>query len=169
MQGPLDCHMPGYINRSLTKYQHPKPVTPQHAPYKAAPIQHGARVEFRGLRLTPHNHSSQKKSNVFKTTSEPYCTMHERLIKHFLPHSAQLQHNKPMAHGQWQMHVTNSSITLPLTQMQTFDTKLATWYFLYTQTPPTFPNLVVKAEQQDIFTFQIAMVKTSTMAPYSHC
>ena len=37
--------MPGYINKALTKYQHPKPVTPQHAPYKAAPIQYGARVQ----------------------------------------------------------------------------------------------------------------------------
>ncbi len=39
------CHMPGYINKALTKYQHPKPVSPQHAPYKAAPIQYGARVQ----------------------------------------------------------------------------------------------------------------------------
>ncbi len=38
----VDCHMPGYINKALTKYQHPQPVSPQHAPYKAAPIQHGA-------------------------------------------------------------------------------------------------------------------------------
>jgi hypothetical protein len=38
--------MPGYINKALTKYQHPKPVTPHHhAPYKAALIQYGARVQ----------------------------------------------------------------------------------------------------------------------------
>jgi hypothetical protein len=36
--------MPSYINKALTKYQHPKPVTPQHAPYNAAPIQYGAKV-----------------------------------------------------------------------------------------------------------------------------
>jgi hypothetical protein len=53
--------------------------------------------------------------------------------------------------------------------MQAFDTKLATWYYQYTQTPPTFPNLVLKAEWQDTFTYQIAMTKTSTIAPYSHC
>jgi hypothetical protein len=95
--------------------------------------------------------------------------MRERLIQHFLPHSAKLQHNKPTAHGQWRMHVTNSLIMLPLTQIQAFDTKLATWYFWHTQMPPTFLKLVVKAEQQDIFTYQIAITKTSTMAPYSHC
>ncbi len=37
--------MPGYINKALTKYQYPKPVSPQHAPYKAAPIQYGAWVQ----------------------------------------------------------------------------------------------------------------------------
>ena len=41
-QGHIDCQMPGYINKALTKYQHPKPVTPQHAPYKVAPMQYGA-------------------------------------------------------------------------------------------------------------------------------
>ncbi len=45
IQGHVDCHMPGYINKTLTKYQHPKPVTPQHAPYKVAPIQYGAKVQ----------------------------------------------------------------------------------------------------------------------------
>ncbi len=41
----VDCHMPGYISKALTKYQHPKPVTPPHAPYKVAPIQYGARIQ----------------------------------------------------------------------------------------------------------------------------
>ncbi len=43
--GHVDCHMPGYISKALTKYQHPKPVTPQHAPYKVALIQYGAWVQ----------------------------------------------------------------------------------------------------------------------------
>jgi hypothetical protein len=43
--GHVDCHMPGYINKALTKYQHSKPVFLQHAPYKAAPIQYGAWVQ----------------------------------------------------------------------------------------------------------------------------
>jgi hypothetical protein len=123
--------------------------------------------ELRGWRLKPHNHSPQKNSNTFKTLSVPYYIIHEWLIQHFLPHSAQSQHNKPTAHGQWQMNVINSWITLPLTQIQAFETTLATWYLQSTQTPPTFPNLVVKAEQQDISTYQIVMTKTSTMAPYS--
>ncbi len=50
--GHVDCHMPGYINKALTKYQHPKPVSPQHAPYKAAPIQYGARVQRVELNTT---------------------------------------------------------------------------------------------------------------------
>jgi hypothetical protein len=37
--------MPRYINKALTKYQHPKLTFPQHAPNKAAPIQYGARVQ----------------------------------------------------------------------------------------------------------------------------
>jgi hypothetical protein len=41
----VNCHMPGYIDKALTKYQHLKPVSPQHAPYKAAPIQYDARVQ----------------------------------------------------------------------------------------------------------------------------
>ncbi len=45
MQGHVNCHMPGYINKAITKYQHPKPVTPQHASYKAAPIQYGTKVQ----------------------------------------------------------------------------------------------------------------------------
>jgi hypothetical protein len=50
------------------------------------------------------------------------------------------------------------SITLPLTQMRAFDTQRAIWYFQYTQTSPTFPNLVVKAERQDISTYQMAIM-----------
>jgi hypothetical protein len=54
-QGHIYCHMPGYINKALTKYQHPKPVSPQHAPYNVAPIQYGAQVQM--WRSTPHNPS----------------------------------------------------------------------------------------------------------------
>jgi hypothetical protein len=45
MLGLIDCHMPRYINKALTKYQHPKPVSPQHAPHKVALIQYGTRVQ----------------------------------------------------------------------------------------------------------------------------
>jgi hypothetical protein len=35
----VNLHMPNYINKALLKYQHPAPPKPQHALYKAAPIQ----------------------------------------------------------------------------------------------------------------------------------
>jgi hypothetical protein len=35
-QGHINCHMPDYINKALMKYQHPKPVTPQHAPLQGS-------------------------------------------------------------------------------------------------------------------------------------
>jgi len=41
----VTTHMPGYIDTALTKYQHPKPVVPQHAPYKATTIHYGAKVQ----------------------------------------------------------------------------------------------------------------------------
>ena len=37
--------MPTYIPRALTKYQHPPPSKPQNAPYQAAPVQYGAKVQ----------------------------------------------------------------------------------------------------------------------------
>jgi hypothetical protein len=37
--------MPNYITKVLLKYQHLSPLRPQHAPYKAAPIQFGAWVQ----------------------------------------------------------------------------------------------------------------------------
>ncbi len=83
-------------NRSLPDMHHTK----QH--------QSNSVQNFRGWRLTPHNHSPQKKLNAFKTSSVPSCTMRKQLIQHLLLHLAQLQHNKPRAHGQWQMLVTNT-------------------------------------------------------------
>ncbi len=41
----IDLHMPDYISRALLKYHHQAPLKPQHAPYKATPIQFGARVQ----------------------------------------------------------------------------------------------------------------------------
>ena len=43
--GHVDLSVPGYVQRKLTKYQHPKPTTPQHSPYLSAPIQYGAKVQ----------------------------------------------------------------------------------------------------------------------------
>jgi hypothetical protein len=41
----VDLHMPKYITKALLKYQHPALLKPQHAPYKAAPMQFRARVQ----------------------------------------------------------------------------------------------------------------------------
>jgi hypothetical protein len=37
--------MPGYTGKAFTKYQHPHPTVPQHAPYKTTAIQYGAKVQ----------------------------------------------------------------------------------------------------------------------------
>ena len=44
-KGHVDLSVPGYVQRKLTKYQHPKPTKPQHSPYLSAPIQYGAKVQ----------------------------------------------------------------------------------------------------------------------------
>ena len=41
----VNTHMPRYIPKALTKYQHPHPTTPYHPPYKSAPIQYGTEVQ----------------------------------------------------------------------------------------------------------------------------
>ncbi len=41
----VDLHMPDYISKALLKYQHQVLSKPQHAPYKATPIQFGAQVQ----------------------------------------------------------------------------------------------------------------------------
>jgi hypothetical protein len=41
----IDFSMPGYIATALKKYQHPTPTVPQNAPYNAATIQYGAKVQ----------------------------------------------------------------------------------------------------------------------------
>ncbi len=88
LQRHVDCYIPRYINKALMKYYHPKPVSPQHAPYRVAPIQYGDGC--RGCRLIPHNPSPQSRSNASKTSLVPSCTMCEQLTRHFLLHSAPL-------------------------------------------------------------------------------
>ncbi len=41
----VDCSMPGYIDKTPKKYQHPMPSAPQKAPNAAAPIQYGTKVQ----------------------------------------------------------------------------------------------------------------------------
>eukprot|EP00957_Ditylum_brightwellii_P127223 9700359-Ditylum_brightwellii.AAC.1 len=38
--------MPGYIDKSRTKYGHPLPKRQQHAPHKHVPIQYGAKMQW---------------------------------------------------------------------------------------------------------------------------
>ncbi len=52
--GHVDCHMPGYINKALTRYQHPKPVSlPNMLPTRQSRSSMVHR--FRGWKSTPHN------------------------------------------------------------------------------------------------------------------
>ena len=41
----VDLSMPGYISKSLTKYQHSIPPCPQHQPYKYTPFQYSAKFQ----------------------------------------------------------------------------------------------------------------------------
>jgi hypothetical protein len=41
----VTTHVPGYIGKALTKYQHPHPTVPQHAPDKTTTIRYGANVQ----------------------------------------------------------------------------------------------------------------------------
>jgi hypothetical protein len=124
---------------------------------------------FRGWRSTPHNPSPQRRSNASMTSLVSSCTMHKQLTQHFLLHSAPLHHAKAMAHRQWLMCVTNSSTMLLHIPIQAFGTRCATWYCKYTRMHHNFLNQVANVEQQDISTYPIVMMKTSTMAPFSPC
>ena len=45
-QGTVDLSMPGYIERALHKFQHPKPARPEHSPHAwTAPV-YGAKTQF---------------------------------------------------------------------------------------------------------------------------
>ena len=41
----LHTSVPGFVKKSLNKYQHPIPAKPQHAPAKATPINYGAKTQ----------------------------------------------------------------------------------------------------------------------------
>ena len=50
-----DISMPGYIERALTRFRHPKPKKPQHNPFKYIQPEYGAKVQ-----LTPDKDTSEK-------------------------------------------------------------------------------------------------------------
>ena len=41
----LETSVPGFVKKSLGKFQHPVPTKPQHAPAKAAPVEYGLKVQ----------------------------------------------------------------------------------------------------------------------------
>ena len=65
----VTTHMPGYIGKALTKYQHPHPTVHQQAPYKTTTIQYGAKVqrveEDKSPPLTPEQ--IKRVQNIVKT------------------------------------------------------------------------------------------------------
>jgi hypothetical protein len=71
-QGHVYCHMPGYINKALTEYQHPKPVSLQHVPIKVAPIQYGAGVQRVEVDTTqpPYHEGDQTHPRHFRYPSD---------------------------------------------------------------------------------------------------
>ena len=41
----IDFSVPGYVQRKLTKWKHPRPKQLQHSPYQASPIVYGGKVQ----------------------------------------------------------------------------------------------------------------------------
>jgi len=52
--------MPSYITKALLKYKHPALLKPQHVPYKATPIQFGARLQT----VTRHTTAPPSKERI---------------------------------------------------------------------------------------------------------
>jgi hypothetical protein len=44
--------MPGYVAKALKQFNHPKPTTPQHAPFPITPIKYGAKKQYATLKST---------------------------------------------------------------------------------------------------------------------
>ena len=42
----VDCSMPGYIQKALTRFQHPAPTRPQHSPHAWTPPAYGTAIQF---------------------------------------------------------------------------------------------------------------------------
>ena len=45
-KGYVDLSMKGYVKKALARFQHPKPVRPQHSPSKWTPPDYGAKVQY---------------------------------------------------------------------------------------------------------------------------
>jgi hypothetical protein len=45
MKRTLDISVPNFVKNKLHKFQHPAQAKPQHIPAKAAPINHGSKIQ----------------------------------------------------------------------------------------------------------------------------
>jgi hypothetical protein len=164
-QRHFNCHMPGYINKALTKYQHPKPVTPQHALYKAAPIQYGARVQRVKVNTTqPITPNKIKQVQDIVSTLLYYARVVDPTLLAALSTIAAQQANVTRAVADACHQLLDYVATYPNAGIQ-----YKVCNMVLSIDPSYLPNQVVKVVRQDIFTYQIAIRKTSTMAPYSPC
>ena len=93
----VTTHMTGYIGKALTKYQHPHPTVPQHAPYKTTTIQYGAKVQRVEEDKSPPLMPEQ--SNGSKTSSEHSSTMDEQSTPPSSLPSVQSWHDNPGCRG----------------------------------------------------------------------
>ena len=62
----LDTSVPGFVNKTLHKLQHPTPSKPQHAPAKATPIKYGSKVQ----KATPDDNSPVLSNKEIKRVQE---------------------------------------------------------------------------------------------------
>ncbi len=102
--------MPNYITKALLKYKHPATSKPQHAPYKATPIQFRAWVQTVTTDTTAP--LSKDASNACKTSSAHSSTTDVQWTPPFSLPSALSHHIRLRAQKPWQMHVINVLIAL---------------------------------------------------------
>jgi hypothetical protein len=109
-----DTHMPGYIPKAHTKYQHPHPATPhKHIIPPTKPHPSNTAQKFRGWRRITLPHCQRRKSNASKTSWEYSYTIEAHKTPPSLHHSAKLCHAKPTAPRPSRWHTINSLTTSP--------------------------------------------------------
>jgi hypothetical protein len=166
-QGHINCHMPRYINKALTKYQHPKPVSPQHAPFKVAPIQYGAWVQRVEVNTTqPLTPKEIKHVQDIIGTLLYYARSVDPTLLAALSAIAACQSNGTQTVADACHQLLDYVATHPNAGIRYKACNMVHWY---TRTCHTFRSPVVKVEQQVISTYPIAMTKTSTLEPFSPC
>jgi hypothetical protein len=156
--GHINSHMPGYINKALTKYQHPKPVSPLYAPYKAAPIQYGARVQRVEVEPTqPLSPKEIKHIQDIVGTLLYYAQAVDPTLLAAISAIAACQSNGTRAVVDAYHQLLDYVATHPNAGI--FGTRCATWYYQYIWMCHTFPNPAVKAKQPVISSSPITMTK----------